>query len=146
MPAKRLKSTKSNFSPMQLYQQLMAVKGWAFSVRARHLESNFCRFQFEPQAKRLIFSCIMTLRIANLRVLAWKLHYVTFGVITRNITRLSKIHASHWFIRVFDEPGFLLIRRSLVRAQVEEPLVSLMGIEKPANSSVAGFCFLGAFV
>ena len=47
---------------------------------------------------------------------------------------------------VFDEPGFLLICRSLVRAQVEEPLVSLMGIEKPANSSVAGFCFLGAFV
>ena len=99
----------------------MAVKGWAFSVRARHLESNFCIFQFEPQAERLIFSCIMTQVIANLSVLAEKLHYVTFGVITRNITRLSKTRISRWFIRVFDEPGFLLIRRSLVRAQVEEP-------------------------
>ena len=63
----------------------------------------------------------MTRTIANLSVLAGKLHYVTFRVITRNITRLSKIHVSHWFIWVFDEPGFLLIRRSLVRAQVEEP-------------------------
>ena len=99
----------------------MAVKGWAFSVRARHLESNFCRFQFEPQAKRLIFSCIMTQIIANLRVLAGKLHNVTFGVITRNIARLLKMIISRWFIRDFNEPGFLLIRRSLVRAQVEEP-------------------------
>ena len=63
----------------------------------------------------------MTQIIANLRVLAGKLHYVTFGVITRNITRLSKTHISVLFIWVFDEPGFLLIRRSLVRAQVEEP-------------------------
>jgi hypothetical protein len=30
-----------------------------------------------------------------LGVLARKLHYVTFGVITRIITRLSKIHVSH---------------------------------------------------
>ena len=63
----------------------------------------------------------MTALNVNLTVLAGKLHYVTFGVITRNITRLSKTRISHWFIRVFDEPGFLLIRRSLVRAQVEEP-------------------------
>jgi hypothetical protein len=34
----------------------------------------------------------MTQRIANLGVLAGKLHYETFGVITRNITRLSKTH------------------------------------------------------
>jgi len=31
---------------------------------------------------------------ANLRVLGGKLHYVTFGVITRNITRLSKSRIS----------------------------------------------------
>ena len=41
--------------------------------------------------------------------------------ITRNITRWLFLHVNHWFIWVFDEPGFLLIRRSLVRAQVEEP-------------------------
>jgi hypothetical protein len=54
----------------------------------------------------------MTQTIANLTVLAGKLHYVTFGVITRNITRLSKTRISHCFIRVFEEPGFLLIRGS----------------------------------
>jgi hypothetical protein len=32
----------------------------------------------------------VTLLSANLTVLAGKLHYVTFGVITRNITRLLK--------------------------------------------------------
>jgi hypothetical protein len=52
----------------------------------------------------------MTALNANLTVLAGKLHYVTFGVIARNITRLSKTRISHWFIRVFYEPGFLLIR------------------------------------
>ena len=96
----------------------MAVKGWAFSVRARHLESNFCIFQFEPQAKRPIFSCIMTQTIANLRVLAEKLHYVTFGVITRNITRLSKTHISVLFIWVFDEPGFLLTPRQQANPKI----------------------------
>jgi len=40
----------------------------------------------------------MTALSANLRVLAGKLHYVTFGVITRNITRLSKTTISRWFI------------------------------------------------
>ena len=63
----------------------------------------------------------MTLLSLNLTVLAVKLHYVTFEVITRNITRSVIIVISHWFIWVFYEPGFLLIRRSLVRAQVEEP-------------------------
>ena len=58
---------------------------------------------------------------ANLTVLAGKLHYVTFGVITRNITRLSKTRISHWFIRVFDKPGFLLIRRQVIELQLEEP-------------------------
>ena len=63
---------------------------------------------FEPRAWLQTFTCIMTQTIANLTVLAGKLHYVTFGVITRNITRLSKTRISCWFIRVFDEPGFLL--------------------------------------
>ena len=48
----------------------------------------------------------MTALNANLTVLAGKLHYVTFGVITRNITRWSKIYISHWFIWFFDESGF----------------------------------------
>ena len=59
-------------------------------IRAPFMESNFGLFVFEPQAWPRIFTCIMTLTIANLTVLAGKLHYVTFGVITRNITRLSK--------------------------------------------------------
>ena len=37
----------------------------------------------------------MTALNANLRVFAGKLHYVTFGVITRNITRLIKTRISH---------------------------------------------------
>ena len=74
-----------------------------------------------PQAKCLTFACKVTTLNVNLRVLAGKLHNVTFGVITRNITRWLFLLVSHWFIMVFNEPGFLLIRRSLVRAQVEEP-------------------------
>ena len=77
----------------------------------------------------------MTALNVNLRVLAGKLHNVTFGVITRNITRLIKTPISHWFIYVFDEPVFLLIRRSLVRAQVEEP-------PKKASSKAMLFPFI----
>ncbi len=50
-----------------------------------------------------------------------KLRNATFDLITRNITRLLKIHISYRFIRYYDETSLLLIRRSLVRAQVEEP-------------------------
>jgi hypothetical protein len=49
---------------------------------------------FDPQAKGLTFTCKMTALNVNLTVLAGKLHYVTFGVITRNITRLSKTRIS----------------------------------------------------
>ena len=52
------------------------------------MESNLGFFLFEPQAKGLTFTCKMTALNVNLTVLAGKLHYVTFGVITRNITRL----------------------------------------------------------
>ena len=69
---------------------------FALVVRAPSMASNF------P------FTCIMKPLSANLGVLAGKLHYETFEVITRNITRSSKKHISCWFIWVFDEPGFLL--------------------------------------
>jgi hypothetical protein len=49
--------------------------------------SNFSKNRFEPQAKRLTFSCIMTATNANLTVLAGKLHYVTFGVIRHRLAR-----------------------------------------------------------
>ena len=88
-----------------------------------------------PQAKRLTFACKVTTLNVNLRVLAVKLHNVTFGVITRNITRWLFLSVSNWFISVFDEPGFLLIRRSLVRAQVEEP-------PKKASSKAMFFPFI----
>ena len=52
---------------------------------------------------------------------AGKIVIYNFLSITRNITRLPFSSINYLFIRVFDEPGFLLIRRSLVRAQVEEP-------------------------
>ena len=55
--------------------------------------------------------------------------------ITRNITRSLFLHVNNWFIWVFDEPGFLLIRRSLVRAQVEEP-------PKKASSKAMFFPFI----
>ena len=51
-----------------------------------------------PQAKRLTFACKVTTLNVNLRVLAGKLHNVTFGVITRNITRSVIIDISHRFI------------------------------------------------
>ena len=63
---------------------------WDFKVQCPLMESNFRLNGFEPQAKRLTFACKMTALSANLLVLAGKLHYVTFGVITRNITRLIK--------------------------------------------------------
>ena len=63
----------------------------------------------------------MTALNANLTVLAGKLHYVTFGVIARNITRLSKTRISHWFISVFYEPGFLLIQQNVNQSQLENP-------------------------
>ena len=62
----------------------------------------------------------MTALNANLTDLAGKLHYVTFGVITRNITRLSKTHISRCFLTIFYETGFLLIRRSRIRVQLKE--------------------------
>ena len=58
------------------------------------MESNFGLFKFEPQAKLQTFTCKMSLLNVNLTVLAGKLHYVTFGVFTRNITRLSKTRIS----------------------------------------------------
>ena len=64
-------------------------------IRAPFMESNFGPNLFEPQAWPQTFTCIMTQTIANLTVLAGKLHYVTFGVIARNITRLSKTRISH---------------------------------------------------
>jgi hypothetical protein len=66
-----------------------------FRVRAPKVDPNFCYHPFEPRAWPRIFTCIMKQTIANLRVLAGKLHYVTFRVITRNITRLSKTRISH---------------------------------------------------
>ncbi len=50
--------------------------------------------EFEPRVWPRTFTRIITQKIVNLSVLAEKLHYVTFGVITRTITRLSKIHVS----------------------------------------------------
>ena len=64
-------------------------------VRAPRVDPNFGPNWFEPQAKRLTFTCKMTALNANLTVLAGKLHNVTFGVITRNITRLLKMLVSH---------------------------------------------------
>ena len=63
--------------------------------RAPRVDPNFGPNWFEPQAKRLTFACKMTALSANLTVLSAKLHYVTFGVITRNITRLIKTPISH---------------------------------------------------
>ncbi len=59
-------------------------------VRAPRVDPNFGPNWFEPQAWLQIFTCKMTALNANLAVLAGKLHNVTFGVITRNITRLIK--------------------------------------------------------
>ena len=53
------------------------------------------------------------------------LNNATKWLITRFITQCRFTRISHWFIRVFQKPGFLLIRRSLVRAQVEEPRTPL---------------------
>ena len=63
-------------------------------VQALRIDPNFCHNLFEPRDWLQTFTCIMTQTIANLTVLAGKLHYVTFGVITRNITRLSKTRIS----------------------------------------------------
>ena len=69
-----------------------------YQVHCPVMESNFGLFVFEPQAQRLNFTCNMTALNVNLGVLAGKLHNVTFGVITRNITLLIKTRTSHWFI------------------------------------------------
>ncbi len=65
-------------------------KQWLEKIRAPFTESNFPNNWFEPQAWRLTFTRKMTALNVNLGVLAGKLHYVTFRVITRNITRLIK--------------------------------------------------------
>ena len=76
-------------------------------VRAPSLASNF---HLHNDADNRKFDCF-----------GWKVTLCNFwGYYTKYYT-FVKIHVSYWFIWVFDEPGFLLIRRSLVRAQVEEP-------------------------
>ena len=123
---------RTNYSKSPIEMSIWFVEIWFHRLsRSR----TFARTGSSPAPERLTFTRKMTALNANLRVLAGKLHNVTFGVNTRNITRLIKTPISHWFIRVFDEPVFLLIRRSLVRAQVEEP-------PKKASSNAMLFPFI----
>ena len=59
-------------------------------VRLPNVDPNFRPNWFEPQVWLQILACKVTRLSAKLTVLSGKLHYVTFGVITRNITRLIK--------------------------------------------------------
>ena len=100
---------------------LHGVELWAFSVRVLVLES---KFWGQNDSREVKFD-------QN----AGKFVIYKFWPITRNITRWLFLLVSHWFINVFDGPGFLLIRRSLVRAQVEEP-------PKKASSKAMFFPFI----
>ncbi len=91
------------------------------AVRAPTRESNFSKNKREPEANRLTFSLTSDSAECKINEITGKTVNYSFRSITRNITRLNFLAISRCFIWVFEEPGFLLSRRSLVRDQVEEP-------------------------
>ena len=97
------------------------VELWPKQVRAPKVAPNFSKNYFCRQANRLTFRLTSDAAECKIYEITGQTVNYSFHSITRNITRLLFLLVTCWFTRVFDEPGFLLIRRSLVRAQVEEP-------------------------
>ena len=78
-------------------------------VRAPRLASNF-HVRYDTAERKIYQS-------------AGKIVIYNFWSITRNITRSVIIAVSCWFIGVFEEPGFLLIRGSLVKLRLRLCLI-----------------------
>ena len=68
----------------------------------------FSKNQFEPQANPLTFRVLVDSAECKMYEITGQTVIYSFRPITRNITRLPFLLVSHWFIWVFDEPGFLL--------------------------------------
>ena len=90
-------------------------------VLCPRIASNFSKNKLESQTNPLTFRLTNDAAECKIYEITGKTVIYSFRSITRNITRWLFLPVSRWFIWFFDEPGFLLIRRSLVRAQVEEP-------------------------
>jgi hypothetical protein len=115
-------------------------------ARAPSVTSNFSKNMREPRAKRLTFRLTNNSPECKIYEITGQTVIYSFRSITRNITRLIFPSISRWFIMVFYEPGFLLIRRSLVRAQVEEPSATRMDAIKLAYQLLLTSQHFHAFV
>ena len=76
--------------------------------------SEFTGHMIKHRALRLTFRVQSDAAECKIYESDWKIVIYNFGSITRFITRRVFLHVSCWFIRVFHDPTFLLIRGSLV--------------------------------
>ena len=88
------------------------VELWPKQVRASKVAPNFSKNYFCRQANRLTFRLTSDAAECKIYEITGKTVNYSFHSITRNTTRLPFSIVTRWFIRVFDEPGFLLIRDS----------------------------------